>query len=1318
MITNSAFSSFNVWFPSFVSTSLLLSHGWVSGSFLCEKLLWGADPFLGKWFKWVHFYTFENGNVVLLRSWPFYVALVRIVIAMLNIIIVHNFWRQGFLSSGLAYLFRLVNSLVGSWLECQCTVSLVQLFVMCRTKKSLIYSAVILCTSIGNWIGVLSHFMQMNIDNFKCASMDPSLGLSYVALLVVSSTLSSVISIIETPMLKFFWTMTLLIVLLKGMSMFFHCPSYYGMLRCTLIGGVWLYMFLNASVVMGMLLFWKEPSPYKPLLLPVNLIVSHFLSFAILSWKRERASKITLSNMNDWTEVAIYDLFTLCGEQNPLFRNVMFHDALNDRFPFSPRLILMSNQILMSMQGQVKKVFTSTLRFAWKQQLSWLYRMRARVLLELATPEALPSDKWSSIVEQQVVEIVERCEACHACFWSSILSEDLNGVITKARILHKTVSKATDFFQQIDNSQMMTDGISEIYLKFIGEIEAHPGKFVEFAQKNLLKKSVSDNVAKMKSGVALEGIIPRASEMKSNIAQYPKMEALCKSPSMSATKQESLGRLIALCYVIGVSSFWFLVVFISTLFEMKNLSAVKRSSAVYDRWSNVFSMVFTFVSESLEFDLKFGLQASHMNLSLREDKLRYLENLRAILESTKELHFWNIARTLSVHSVHQLVPTFDDLANSDFFQTKILSSVNSTNAMGKLLANDIPMLDKQLKGIQGKQHQMMRFVAIATVLSLLLQLMMLERARVLVEGLARQAWAIPMGRVARVFKYFHSQSRTATKAPTNAVILSYSWLLGIPLLIGVTAFGCSLAFSLLIERHINTSQAFLNVICSFPVFISSMLIPFRNAVTEEEWRGKQSDYCFVGNVLYRLVGRDKNVTQFLMNCQTQEMRRLSDAFEPVDSALSLFGLSRMDVTDALIELELIIPRNRDSYRGIENREEFLSPSAMVTAFNSTRRYSRMVGLLIAAARDNHFLLELFCLFIVIIIWVLWIVHMGIHCYVFYHLLTFSSFLRRILMILPETCLDQDDEPVSSRELVSPTKRILDVLPCGIVILDQNSDRTYDNKYAREHFFPIHTSGKHTISGQTYLFRSTTVNNLPLGPLDEPWKGSMYISFVNITDVTWLETEITRLARLRIDYENSAIPQYFTSRRSKVKKHESFVFTQCSFIFIDIPKRTRDLDTKISLMASGRPTFMHMDRQGSFLFVTFVSTDNSNSRMAKRDAFHTSIDIYELLMSNSRTADSKLVTMSGPMVYKFTSGSQLSLMIYGSAIVKALRILNETGEGEMSFSASMKTTGDSFFPDRKRTCPFNGTTLNFCTIDSNHRQRRTYSQLNIPMSLNV
>lgn len=1318
MVTNSAFSTFDVYFPYLVWAVLWLVHGFTFGSLPWESLIWGEDFCVGKWLKVLHFYTLENGDVVLLKSTPFYLAVVRLGVAVLNIVTIDNFRRQGFFSSGIAYVFKLVNSSLASWLECECWASLVQLFITCRTTKSLLYCAVILITSVGNWTALVWHYVQLNLSHFEYSSMDPAIGLHYVAFMVLDSMLITSISVMENRSLKFFWTLILLIALMKVLTMYFKCPGVTGMTRCVLLGGLWWYMLLNACFLMAALFLWETPSPYKPLILLMNFITSYLISFVIF-WKRKKiASAVALSNMSEWTEDAIYDLFTLCGKSSPLFNSVAFHDALNDKFPFSLRIMLLSNYILMTIPGQVKKVFTSVLRFAWKGQFSWLYRMRIRVLLELATPEALPSDKWSSIVEQQVVEIVEACQACHANFWSAILNEDFDGVIRKARILHQVVSKASDFFRQIEDTQMMSDGISEIYLKFIGEIEANPSKFIEFADKNMLKQSVADNVAKMKDGVALEGIIPRATEMRSNITQYPKMQKLNSDGTIYSIEKASDSRYTALCYVFVVCSFWLVAVFVASILEVHNLSVVKQSSASYDRLSYPFSLLFTFVSEGIQYDLDFGVLTADASPELKHERMRQLNEMQMAILKEKSWGNWNMSRAIAVHSAHHVMQTIDDLTKAEWFQAKIESGVNATKIMGAGMAKSIPTLYQQMREIKRKQYGLMLFIGVATGICALLQLVMLKKAYTAVGHLALQAWGIPMGRVARLFRYFHGQSKSVSKMPTSVFIIPYSWLLAIPIIIGLEIFLCLFIFLLIIERHLMTSHAFFSVISSFPVFISSVLIPFRTAATDEEWKNKQMDYCYVGNVLYRLIGKNKNMTQFMATCQTPEVRELSSVFEPIDNAFSLFGLSQRDVTDDLVEIDLIIPKNLDNYRAIENREVFVSHSAMVTAFKSTRSYSKIVTLLIASGRDSYFLLELFCMFTIILMWAAWVIHIGVHCYVFYHFDTFTSFLRRALVVLPNAYLDADEESAVPGEVKSSTQQVLNVLPCGIVVLDEHMDRVYDNKYAQKHFFPLHMSGKHQISGHMFSFRSTAVSNFPLGPLDEPWQGSKYVSFVDVSDMAWLDQEITRLARLRSDYENAVIPQYFrSSKRTKFKKHESFVFTQCSFVLIDIPKgRSHDLEAKISLIASGRPTFMYMDMQGSFLFLTFVSTDNSNARIAKRDAFHCAMDIYELLMTGNRTADARIVTMTGPMIYKFATGPKLSLMIYGSAIAKALRILGATAEGEMSFTASMKTSGELFFADRKATCRFNKAVVHFCTIDYNYRRHTTYSQAVLPVNV--
>ena len=1309
MITNAAFSTFNVNVPSILAATLVASHDFMCATFPAEPSLWNRDSIIVRVFQWLYLYTFENKRVILIRSVPFYISLLNLGVSIWNIATVNNFRKQGFFSSSMLRVFRILNATVSNWLGSYCATVAVPLIMHSQCAKVVGYISVMTLLSFGNWVGVLSNVMQMSHEKFQFVSMDPHYGIFHTLSLAAMSALSVLVSLLEVRLLKVFCHMALLVLMMRTTVLFFRVPSYYGLITCLIAGALRIYMLMNGIFVMFSILVWDGFLVYRVYVVVFNLSVAFGIATAIFWKRKQKALNMTMENVGEWTESMVYDLLTLCGLEHPLFMSVEFHEAVQRRWPNSVRLAMLSDQVLMLIPGQMKNVFKSTLRFAWKWQYPWVYKMKIRVMLELATPAALPSEKWSSVVEQQVVEVVEKCQTCHANFWSALMTDDRQNILRKARILHNVVSKTSDFFQQIEQTRIMTHGMRKLYLSFLGEISADPKKTTEYLESKFLmaENEHEQEYQNIDKRMAIAGITS---------AQYEKLKELQKNPRIMGVvdvdkRQFCRRRLFMEILML------FGAILLITVAEVGNLVYLRHQSTACNVWARQFSLIFEYISHSIHYDLKHSVSPN--------DPTEWGPGQQILSEMKHEiLSFENnwtlsmpLARIVDIYSQHNDAASMKDVVGSRVFQDKLTAGVELTRATADLLHRELDSLEQKSEIIHRRQKYAMMLMTVVLLITVALHRTIMRTLLGLLNALLQQAYSLPLGHVAQAFKFFQSRSKSFSRMSTMGVwVASYTNLMFVPVIFCVMVLITNFGLMSTVNKHMSIVQNRLRIICSFPVYLSGSVLPFLENSDSTQWERKQQEYCFIANIMDKLVKRHQNVSGFLATCLSPEIRQVTDSFTSLRRVVSTFKIPNRAIADILVALDFIIPANVDNFRAIESRASFVSPSAVLTAFQNANQYGRMMNFIITVSREKEMLVEMFYVLHIIFIWVMWAIQAYIHYSVFVHVDSFSGFFRRILTIVPNVFVVSEEykgTPQTFEEIQQFTSKVLNALPCGVVILDENMDRTYDNKFAQTHLFPVRFNGRHEISSRNFQFRSTPVSHFPLRAIDNPLSGVTYVSFVDVTDIAQLETSIARLAKLRKDYEQDIVPEYFrSSHRNKLHKHESFVFTQCAFIMVDIPHgRTRELETRIGLVASGRPTFMHMDPHGSFIFVFFVSMDTSNPRLAGRDAFYGSYDIYDLLMNDPATSSSRVVAVCGSMLCRFTTGAQLSLMTYSTSIAKACRILGATGYGQLGVSSIAHTCAEVGAIDRKASCQFNGATVPFYIIE-HQRRSQSMATLNV------
>ena len=436
---------------------------------------------------------------------------------------------------------------------------------------------------------------------------------------------------------------------------------------------------------------------------------------------------------------------------------------------------------------------------------------------------------------------------------------------------------------------------------------------------------------------------------------------------------------------------------------------------------------------------------------------------------------------------------------------------------------------------------------------------------------------------------------------------------------------------------------------------------------------------------------------------------------PVPNAVSTDGFVSSVQTASSTLLEVVLSLN--SMKGVYPETNLPATRANVQIENGARMYQFMIDLHQSCAHKVVSLqVGIIVLFIVfLILEIVFIAHQ------IFHLISDNNLIAlfvRLILLLPDRT--PFVEPMSTEIKLlekmpeSPTSKIMECFPVGMVIVDSNNKCLRGNRLARE-YFGEDIVGKRTkeLSSEKYLKKSRIhLSRFPLHPFDDPSEID-YNSVVVFTDVTvfesnrrlWrsIQAETRKLRKRRIP------PSVSTSTKTQsIMILDSYAIVEVSLALGALSEDMfMALRAHLSTLIDPIPTVFLCELNRGSIFIVFTSFNSpSHQRQFLRDAMRCAVIIDDLLMTHGISEKAKVaVTQGNDCLVKSTDDEFARVEFYAVQLPKSFGLMQyvDFGQTILEWSILKSVASLEISPDSIHSGTVGGIDLDYCVMQNDDPQ---------------
>lgn len=435
---------------------------------------------------------------------------------------------------------------------------------------------------------------------------------------------------------------------------------------------------------------------------------------------------------------------------------------------------------------------------------------------------------------------------------------------------------------------------------------------------------------------------------------------------------------------------------------------------------------------------------------------------------------------------------------------------------------------------------------------------------------------------------------------------------------------------------------------------------------------------------------------------------------PVPNATSNDGFTSSVRTASSILLEVVLSLN--SLKGVYPETNLPATRVNVLIQNAARMDSFMIDAHDSLS-NSMVSMKVAVVFILVLFLVLEIVLVAHQIFLLIRDNKLISLFVRLILLLPDRT--PFVEPMSTEIKLldkmpeSPTTKIMESFPVGMVIVDSNNKCLRANRLARE-YFGDDIIGKRTkeLSSEKYLKKARIhLSRFPLHPFDKP-EDIDYNSVVVFTDVTVFESnrrlyrsiqsEIRKIRKLRIPPSVSS-----STKAQSIVILDAYAIVEVSLALGAVSEDMfMAMRTHLSALIDPIPTVFLCELNRGSIFVVFTSFNSPNQRQFLRDAMRCAVVIDDLLMTHGISDRAKVaVTQGNDCLVKSSDDELARLSFYSIHLPKSFALMQYIDFGQTILEWSiLKSVGSTeIAPDAIHNGSACGIDFDYCVMQNDDAQ---------------
>ncbi|OHT06827.1 hypothetical protein TRFO_25073 [Tritrichomonas foetus] len=1080
-------------------------------------------------------------------------------------------------------------------------------------------------------------------------------------------------------------------------------------------------------------------------------ILFHLLKHMKINKFLKSVEKVEFHDFNEY-----YMHYVYCSQENiPKLATKELFDYFEEKYPteFRIQIIILRYLSHVNNYSVVFEKSVSLLKilagdFFISIQLTGLIEQTSDIVGNTTTAANIRQQQLDSILEQSISSQLE--------FWRAVLLENPTRISECAVWLYQDVKNAKVFFKQLGVDEKSTDQYGIKYVDFLmnvavdlvllEHVDVDATRPVPYNQRFAMHQPRRDSKTTplekpqpkfapfaLKTEAKLESFpsLMQESQRKSLISE-DRIE-LCKCAKKKRLQGENL-RVVAFLLYYSLLAILSLVLFILIVIKYagysKDASIMKY---IHQDMYHLFncSVVLLKYKSSPYFNYNFPVDRPFVETCLKKSNESIFSN-----SNLAEL----MDQSLFVNVINNLFRLFDyessdpeDLVTNNIFYNL---ANQLTHAAYQYLSTLDAMMAQLSYSTDSFRIIIKKLYVISAIIFAILLPFFIGAFISLVSALSKLFWQpllIPKTEAANVFQayqhissperrksHIRSEQFNRHKAKPRVTFPKYKWTLGsIAFYFVLQIFVCEMLL-LIFEQEVNR---FAGLSFSFGNCSTVMSHVTTNIYRFIPLAYNTSSYRFYNWFTTTLAVLRLTVTDFQTSNQFPEYEFIEYEVPTVNQTLSQFdNLSMFPFANSTI--------NQDFYHAIIST--YMVMSETLIAVNASGSITRMKDMIhyettadaffhstFADYDDSMNVYHFLAIFVLVLFVVLEVAIMYVAIKKQKEIREMVNLIIRTMILLPDrTPLvepGKTDIKFFDKKPESPTMKMIQVLPVGIIITDKNNAIVHYNTKASEIFGNINKGVKiNDLKSPPMQYFSTSEHSMsqfPTHPFDKKLPGNYYFVYNDISQLSLnkiehykLQTELKEMRRYRLP---SSVTVTRKGQKQNVIMMDNFAMVEATFSSaLDedaYVKLKEGLEKKIDPI----PTVFLSEFNRDSVVIVFSSFNvQSHQRQFLRDA----LKCAHIISEASKKYSSKVSVINGTKcICKLTDHEQARVSFYAPSMTKAAMMLRFGIEGDIIVEWSiMKTmSGIDSATSKFDSGPICNKDVDFCLISQDNNVLKSF-----------
>lgn len=262
-----------------------------------------------------------------------------------------------------------------------------------------------------------------------------------------------------------------------------------------------------------------------------------------------------------------------------------------------------------------------------------------------------------------------------------------------------------------------------------------------------------------------------------------------------------------------------------------------------------------------------------------------------------------------------------------------------------------------------------------------------------------------------------------------------------------------------------------------------------------------------------------------------------------------------------------------------------------------------------------------------------------------------------------------------------TESVLKIMPIGLVTFNKDGTVCYMNEYMSTYFEGIRHYGvdnidlSHMTLGDGTEKKFTVspkqrINKFPKLPFEKNLPGSYFVHLFDVSSTKMKQAQLEMIENETTSFKNQIFPPNMPKGKSNYEQ-TMFFLKWFALIEIELPEDISEatffkISEKIDTMVEQLVTLFYIIHQRSSIFIVFSSFNvRSHQRQYLRDTLRCSQYLYDLILVNEETHDSKIaITQGSRGICRFVNSPIPYVILYMRETLFSGKVLRLANPGEM------------------------------------------------------